>query len=51
MNNGERQGKIVQPVLNMSVTLILNNAIELNDINKTYNSYKLIRKKQFLSFT
>ena len=30
---------------------ILNNVIELNDINKTYNLYKLIMKKQFFSFT
>ena len=30
---------------------ILNNEIELNDINKTYNSLKLIMKKQFLSLT
>ena len=29
---------------------ILNNAIELNDINKTYNSYKLIMKKTIFVF-
>ena len=29
---------------------ILNNVIELNDINKTYNSYKLIMKKTIFVF-